>query len=800
MTPSYNLKNAIRKATPTLGSLIGKVKDRVETERVLDALDLKQKLGLRLDGTEWRGECPTGHESQSHESFNLSDTHGVFHCWNCGIGGDLISLVGMVEYVGVKEASRLLAERFAPDLLPEFDVVDADLTPEEKEALERAVLYRLIYEEGHRQLFQPEGHEALAYLTAERGYDAALLEKTEWIYWDTEANLRAYLRKVAPSKEGMIADLPLHGAYGDRFRLAVPFRDRHGVIRGFLKRAHVKEGFEVKGKTGIRYDSTAGLRKTDPFGMHRIRRQDELVLVEGYPDATYLPALGVNNVVALGQAAFSEAYIAGMESVGVRRLILALDNDGGTGIANTERICTLFAPSDIKVFVLDPMLLGNHKDPDEYVKANGIDAFRQLLEKAQTGCAWMASRVLAKHDITTDVGRERAIAEVLEFADTVASARDAEMILRLLAERLNLTDEVLAEDFKRLQERQASERLKEGLRVAGRKAEHAVMEGDPDRAVQGLQDDVSALRVAYNRVNEPEVLSLGDFLAQKRARDSERIPGERIGYDLTDFAEIAKEIQGLQSGLYVIAADPNIGKTAFMVSLALDVLKSNPKACCLFYSMDDSRDVIINRMLANLTDMRINEVRFRPEDPAKQKLLDDAYGLLSDWDRAGRLDVREGTAGLTMSRIHEEIRTHAHRDDAVAFIDGVFNVPLDVDFDSIRVQNIERANQVKQIVRSFDIPMIVTAEFRKEGRDEAYRAKKERTLHDIMETGKYGYNADLAILLSPKHPDAYKQEDEPIIIADFGKNKLESFRGSMELKFIRAKSAITLVAGSKIQQ
>jgi hypothetical protein len=67
-----------------------------------------------------------------------------------------------------------------------------------------------------------------------------------------------------------------------------------------------------------------------------------------------------------------------------------------------------------------------------------------------------------------------------------------------------------------------------------------------------------------------------------------------------------------------------------------------------------------------------------------------------------------------------------------------------------------------------------------------------------MESGKYGYNADLVVLLSPKDPDSYMSLDEPIIKAEFSKNKLESFRGTMEFRFIRAKSVMVYVAGSKV--
>ena len=102
------------------------------------------------------------------------------------------------------------------------------------------------------------------------------------------------------------------------------------------------------------------------------------------------------------------------------------------------------------------------------------------------------------------------------------------------------------------------------------------------------------------------------------------------------------------------------------------------------------------------------------------------------------------------------------------------------------------------LVKLFAIPVIATAEFRKQGRDESSEGKKTRTINDIMETGKYGYNADLVILLTPKDLNNYMSQDTPIIKAVFGKNKLESFKGTMEFRFIRAKSVMQYVANSKV--
>lgn len=796
---TYNLNND-KPAAPLWGPLVSKIKARVNIEQVADTLGIVKQYRMQRTGASLQGDCPTGHPSANHQCFSIDTADQFYHCFSCNETGDIISLVELIQHVSFMEAVKWIIDTFTPDLAGEVDDLLNQLTPEQKEFFERGKLYQAIFDEGKKQLFTPAAQPVMDYLVNDRGYNPAILPMTEFIYWDNEAAIRASLMAKYPAMKEEIQQLALNGAGGDLFRLAIPFRDRNGVITGFLKRAHTPKGFQIGGKE-VRWDSTPGLRKTDLFGLNRVRKQTELIIVEGYPDATYLPAIGLQNIVAVGMAAFSEKYIDGLRANGVKRLILALDNDknSDTGVRNSEEICRLFAGTDIGVFVIDPPAMGAHKDPDEYVKALGVDAFKLLVQGAASASQWMTSRILAKHAVNTDLGRERAIREALDFADSLGNPREAEAALNSLATSLNLTNEMLAQEYALLQVAKAEERLRNGIKEVSRQADQLIAQGDAEKAVRTAQTALSDIQSQYLRTKEPARVGLTDFMTEKKRRDSERIAGQRIGYELRDFAEIDREILGLQTGLYVIAADPNIGKTAFMVSMAIDVLKSNDNASVLFYSMDDSREMIINRFLAHLSDMKINEVRFRLVDQQKLQTLDTAYEQLSIWANANRLDIRESTEFLTMSRIHDEIRQHPNRERLVVFIDGLYNVPVESESDNIRVENIERANQVKQLVRHFNLPVLATAEFRKQGREEGINKQKERTIHDIMESGKYSYNADLIILLSPKDHDQYTQQDEPIIVADFGKNKLESFRGKMEFKFIRAKSVMTFVAGTKTQ-
>ena len=95
----------------------------------------------------------------------------------------------------------------------------------------------------------------------------------------------------------------------------------------------------------------------------------------------------------------------------MKNVVIAFDNDPPkidhrtgqeviTGVENTDKALKLLAGTKIKPFILIPSWLGQHKDPDEFVKANGINAFRKLADGAISGAKWGAYRLLQRHDMS----------------------------------------------------------------------------------------------------------------------------------------------------------------------------------------------------------------------------------------------------------------------------------------------------------------------------------------------------------------------------------------------------------------
>lgn len=187
-------------------------------------------LGLKKHGVNLQGDCPTGHASKHHQCFSLNLRGNYLSCFSCGAGGDVIDLVELVKGIEFIPAMKWLAERFRPDLLPLLDRARPEAGPKQREYYQRASLYDLVYQQGKELLYQEAGREALRYLLEDRGYTLEIFKQTEWIYWPAEKDIRTHLRKVQPEAGEKIKALKLTGYFGDKFRLAFPYRDRRGAL------------------------------------------------------------------------------------------------------------------------------------------------------------------------------------------------------------------------------------------------------------------------------------------------------------------------------------------------------------------------------------------------------------------------------------------------------------------------------------------------------------------------------------------------------------------------------------------
>jgi len=305
-----------------------------------------------------------------------------------------------------------------------------------------------------------------------------------------------------------------------------------------------------------------------------------------------------------------------------------------------------------------------------------------------------------------------------------------------------------------------------------------------------------------------EVKPLHERLQEKWDRDRQRKPGELLGYKMKDLGTVAEKCDGIQPGFYIIGAYTNIGKTALLVNMFLDLLHANPETTGIYFSLDDNEDIIINRFLALLTGLPINACQ-RPQTMGtdKESLIDKEYTELIDMSKEGRLFLYDIGSVNHINGFRNIVMEHSDKKLIIA-IDGLYNLQVGDGrgYGGIREENIERANQVKAMVDMWKIPVLTTAEVRKPSDSKKINRP---TLHDLMESSKFAYNANLVWILHPptlnkeeKSPfkdevEKFNQEPEPIINLWYEKNKMSEFKGRIELRFEKKTGSMSLVKNAE---
>ncbi len=350
-------------------------------EHVLDEVqsraDIAEVIGryvpLHRAGRHFKALCPFHKERTP--SFHINTDKQIFHCFGCGVGGNVFSFLMQQDRLTFPEAVQRLAQELGV-AMPDAPRRDAQID-ELFEILEKACKY---YE---RVLAHPEqGRRARDYLQ-QRGVDDRSRRAFRLGYasdgWDHL--VRASRRANSSAELLQRAGLTSQGARGpiDRFRnrLMFPIRDARGRVVGFGGRG--LDGEEPKylnsPETPI-YSKGRQLFGLD-LAKEAIIHAKCVILVEGYFDCVLLWQAGIEHVVSPSGTALTPEQARSLSRY-TERAILAFDPDAAGEAASVRGIETLLE-AGLQVQVAQ---LPQGMDPDECVREQGVDAFRQLLTKA----------------------------------------------------------------------------------------------------------------------------------------------------------------------------------------------------------------------------------------------------------------------------------------------------------------------------------------------------------------------------------------------------------------------------------
>jgi DNA primase len=411
-------------------------------ERVKQAADIVEVVSahtdLRRQGVRYVGLCPF-HEERT-PSFSVEPTEKLYHCFGCGVGGDVIKFVEEKEGLGFAEAVEVLADRYGVELEREQEDPRAEAKRRHRRRLEQ-LLDRSAAFYANYLWESEEAGKARDYL-AQRGLREEVLRAFGVGYapsaWD-KILVRGQQAGFSVEEQRAVglAQRGRSGGEYDRFRerIMFPIRDRRGRVLGFGGRA-------MRSDQGAKYVNTA---ETDFFhksqmlyGVDRakaaIAKAGRAVVVEGYTDVLALHQGGIEEAVAVMGTAITPDQVASLSGM-VEEVVLALDADsaGQEAMLRAQRVA---AGRRMRLRVA-AMPAG--EDPAEMMAAEGgADRFRQLLEGAQELTAFQVGLVLDRTDVGSPVERDRALAEAAPVLAGMGETASRDDLVRRVAERLDL--------------------------------------------------------------------------------------------------------------------------------------------------------------------------------------------------------------------------------------------------------------------------------------------------------------------------------------------------------------------------
>ena len=355
---------------------------------------------LQKKGSSYFGLCPFHNEKSP--SFSVSREKQMYYCFGCGAGGNIFTFLMEYENYSFQEALKYLADRAGVDL-PEAEY--------SKEARERADQKAILLEINkvaaqyfYVQLKSPQGAHALSYLK-DRGLSDEMIHSFGLGYSNKYSNdLYQYLKSKGYRDElivkaGLVTVDERYGA-SDKFwnRVMFPIMDSNSRVIGFGGRVmgDAKPKYLNSPETMI-FDKSRNL-----YGLNRARssRKPYFLLCEGYMDVISLHQAGFSNAVASLGTALTPGHAALIKRY-VKEVYLTYDSDeAGTKAALRAMPILKDVGITARIIRMEP-----YKDPDEFIKNLGAEAFEERIHKARNGFMFGLEILERDYDLTTPEGK-----------------------------------------------------------------------------------------------------------------------------------------------------------------------------------------------------------------------------------------------------------------------------------------------------------------------------------------------------------------------------------------------------------
>lgn len=355
---------------------------------------------LQRKGSSYFGLCPFHNEKSP--SFSVSPDKQMYYCFGCGAGGNVFTFLMEYENFSFQESVKYLADR-AGIVLP-----DREATKEERQAadLKTRILEvnKLAAKYFYYQLWTEPGRQAMEYLKGRQLSDETIKGFGLGFANKYSNDLYRYLKSKGISDEllrdsGLVNVDEKHGMY-DKFwnRVIFPIMDVNSRVIGF--------GGRVMGDGKPKYLNSPETKVFDKsrnlYGLNIARksRKKYLLVCEGYMDVISMHQAGFQNAVASLGTALTVQH-AGLMKRYTGEVILTYDSDEA-GVRAALRAIPIVKSAGLSARVLD---MRPYKDPDEFIKALGAEAFQKRIDQAQNSFLYEISAMEKDYNLKDPEGK-----------------------------------------------------------------------------------------------------------------------------------------------------------------------------------------------------------------------------------------------------------------------------------------------------------------------------------------------------------------------------------------------------------
>lgn len=430
-------------------------------DEIRDRADIVDLIGeyvdLKRSGSNYMGLCPF--HSEKTPSFSVSPSKGIFKCFGCGVGGDVITFVMKRENLSFPEAVEFLADKYSVRLEVYKD--------ENKEARDkRDRLYEINREAGlHFLKNYQTSQKTQLYLKNRMLNDKTIRSYGIGYSKDSWTDLYDHLTKLGYKEEELL-ELNLiskskNGNYIDRFRDRVmfPIINRNNRIIGFGARAFGDE----KPKYLNSRETPIFHKGNNVFNMNIISREstrERIILVEGYMDVISLYNSGINySVASLGTSLTIDQ--ANIIKKMAKDIYICYDSDNA-GINATSRAIDIFLEASVKPKIIE---LEGGLDPDDFIKKYGMEGFENKIKSAISYIEFKIKKLKENFNLEDSEGLSNFTIESAKILSSIINPIERDIFVKDFSRKYNISFAAIEDYINYLNRNKLKETKREKLKV-----------------------------------------------------------------------------------------------------------------------------------------------------------------------------------------------------------------------------------------------------------------------------------------------------------------------------------------------